>query len=64
MNFFKAYLFVILLFGCSKQPSELDLLNKEHPQGNYGSHMQKGDVQKIHEILKKPNEYLNENVLV
>jgi len=64
MNSFKPFLLLILLFGCSKQPSELDLLNKEDPQGNYGNHMQKGVAQKIHEILKKPNEYLNKNVLV
>ena len=64
MNSFKPFLLLILLFGCSNQPSELDLLNKKHPQGNYGNHMQKGVAQKIHEILKKPNEYLNKNVLV
>ena len=64
MNFFKPYLFIILLFGCSKQPSELDLLNKENPQGHYGNHMQKGVAQQIHEILNKPDEYLNKNILV
>ena len=64
MNFFKPYLFIILFFGCTKQPSELDLLKKEHPQGHYGNHMQKGVAQQIHEILNKPDEYLNKNVLV
>lgn len=64
MNFFKPYLFIILFFGCSKQPSELDLLNKQHPQGHYGNHMQKGVAQQIREILNKPDEYLNKNVLV
>ena len=64
MNFFKPYLFIILFFGCNKQPSELDLLNKENPQGHYGNHMQKGVAQQIHEILNKPDEYLNKNVLV
>ena len=64
MNSFKPFLLLILLFGCSNQPSELDLLNKKNPQGSYGNHLQKGVAQKIHEILKKPDEYLNKNVLV
>ena len=64
MNFFRTYFCIILLFGCSRQPSELDLLNKKNPQGSYGNHLQKGVAQKIHVILKKPDEYLNKNVLV
>ena len=62
MNIFK--LFIILFFGCSNQPSELDLLNKEYPQGNYGNSMQKGIPNRIHEVLKNPDKYLNKNVLV
>ena len=64
MNYLKPFLILILLFGCSEQPSELDLLNKKNPQGSYGNHLQKGVAQKIHEILKNPEEYLNKNVLV
>ena len=64
MNFFRTYFCIILLFGYSRQPSELDLLNKKHPKGNYGNYMQKGVGQKVHEILKIPDEYLNKNVLV
>ena len=64
MNIFRPYLCIILFFGCSKQPSELDLLNKEYPQGNYGNRIQKGIPNRVHEVLKNPDEYLNKNVLV
>ena len=62
MNIFRPYLFIILFFGCSTQPSELDLLNKEYPQGNYGNSIQKGIPNRIHEVLKNPDKYLNKNV--
>ena len=64
MNIFKLYLFIILFFGCSNVSSELDQLNKEYPQGNYGNSMQKGIPNRIHEVLKNPDKYLNKNVLV
>ena len=64
MNIFRIYFFIILFFGCSKQPSELDLLNKEYPKGNYGISMQKGIPNSISEVLKNPDKYLNKNVLV
>ena len=64
MNIFRPYLFIILFFGCSKQPSELDLLNKEYPQGNYGNRMEKGIPNRVNEVLKNPDEYLSKNVLV
>ncbi len=64
MNFLKPCILIILFFGCSKQPSELELLNREYPQGNYGNRIQKGVAKNIDEILKDPAKYLNKNVLV
>ena len=64
MYYCKTIFLLIFFFGCDNQPSELDLLNKKNPKGDYGQSILTGDAQNINELLKNPDNYLNRNVIV
>ena len=57
-------LVLIFLFGCNKQPSESDLLNKKDPKGKYGEPVSEISTLSFSELLTNPNNFLNQNVLV
>ena len=57
-------LVIIFIFGCDKQPSESDLLNKKDPKGNYGQSISEFSALNFNELLKNPDNFLNQNVLV
>ena len=50
---YKIILFVVLIIhiGCSKNESEIDLLNKVDPIGYYGDHTPKGLIYSVDELF-------------
>lgn len=63
---YKIILFVILIihFGCSKNKSEIDLLNKVDPVGFYGNHLPKGSIYSVDELLSSSKDKLGSDILV
>ena len=55
---------IIIHFSCSKNQSEIDLLNKVDPVGFYGDHPSEGLVHRVDELLSSSDEKLGSNVLV
>ena len=64
MQNYISILLLIFLFGCNKQPSESDLLNKKDPKGKYGEPVSEISPLSFSELLTSPNNFLNKNVLV
>ena len=54
---------VLYILGCGKEPSELELLNKPNPKGSYGNSLSDGIIKDVRQLLKNPDEYLNEEIL-
>ena len=63
---YKIILFVVLImhFGCSKNQSEIDLLNKVDPVGFYGNHPPKGLIYSVDELLSSSKDKLGSDILV
>tara|TARA_B100000941_G_scaffold46571_1_gene29065 strand:+ start:817 stop:1314 length:498 start_codon:yes stop_codon:yes gene_type:complete len=57
-------LIIIIFFGCSKELSEFDLLNKAIPFGTYGEEITLTEIKKIDNLIKNSHLYLNENILI
>ncbi len=55
---------VIILFGCSKELSEFDLLNKAIPFGTYGEEITLTEIKRIDNLIKNPDLYLDKKVLI
>ena len=54
---------VLYIFGCGKEPSEFELLNKPNPKGNYGKSLSDGIIKDVRQLLENPKRYLNEEIL-
>ena len=63
---YKIILFVVLIIhiGCSKNESEIDLLNKVDPIGYYGDHPPKGLIYSVDELLSSGYDKLGSDILV
>ena len=55
---------IIIHFSCSKNQSEIDLLNKVDPVGYYGDHLSKGLVYSVDELLSSSDGNLGSDILV
>ena len=57
-------LLTCFLIGCSKAPTELDLLNKKNPEGGYGEKFFFTDVKNVTEILSSPETFIGKEVMI
>jgi len=55
---------IVIHFSCSKNQSEIDLLNKVDPVGYYGDHLSKGLVYSVDELLSSSDDNLGSDILV
>lgn len=65
---------IVALFGCAtitpksmedhREVSEKELLNKKDPIGNYGQILSLGKVTDLDILLRSPNSFLNEEILI
>ena len=53
----------LYIFGCGKEISEFELLNKPNPKGSYGNSLSDGIIKDVRQLLKNPDQYLNEEIL-
>ena len=57
-------MFILIFNNCQNELSEYERLNKDNPNGNYGSLINISNISSIDELINSSNEYLNTEVLI